>query len=72
MKTSIGNLEPRKRRRGSALIAVLAMLAIMFVLFTVNNKALIRLSREVDALDKRQTQRLAHTRAPTNAFKANP
>ena len=39
------------------------MLAIMFVLFTVNNKTLSRLSRELDALDKQQTNRLATVRA---------
>jgi hypothetical protein len=58
----------QSRRDGSALIAVLAMLAIMFTLFTVNSRTLRRLSREVDALDKKQTVRLTHAHAQTNAL----
>lgn len=67
MKTSIINRPQARADKGSALIAILTMLAIMFVLFTVNSKTLTRLSREVDALDKKQTNRLATVRvsAPT-------
>ncbi|MGZ4974729.1 MAG: hypothetical protein ACXWBP_00130 [Limisphaerales bacterium] len=63
MKTSFATFPPTRKRRASVLIAVLAMLAIMFILFTVNSKTLTRLSREVDALDKKQTNHLATVRA---------
>ena len=62
MKTSFATFPRTRQRRASVLIAVLAMLAIMFVLFTVNSKTVPRLSREVDALDKKQTNRLATVR----------
>lgn len=67
MKTSLG-YRRQAHNKGSALIAILTMLAIMFVLFTVNSKTLTRLSREVDALDKKQTNRLAtvHLQPPTS------
>ncbi len=63
MKTSFATIPQTRKRRASALIAILTMLAIMFVLFTVNSKTLTRLSRELDALDKQQTNRLATVRA---------
>jgi len=63
MKTA--NLSSKRSNHASVLVAVLAMLAIMFILFTVNSKTLTALSREVDALDKRQTNRLATIRAQT-------
>lgn len=69
-KLRIKSLENRSSL-GSALIAVLAMLAIMFILFTVNSKTLLRLSREVDVVNKHQTNHWAtlSTPTPTSAAK---
>jgi hypothetical protein len=55
MNIFVTTQRPNRNTRASVLIAVLAILAITFVLFTVNSKTLIRLSREVDAVNKRQT-----------------
>jgi hypothetical protein len=62
MKTSLKKNATTRANKGSALIAILTMLSIMFVLFTVNSSTLRRLSREVDTLDKRQTNHLATIR----------
>jgi hypothetical protein len=69
MKTSLKNFSPKQKPDASVLIAVLGMLAIMFVLFTVNSSTLNRLSREVDALNRRQTNHLATINAPVKSTK---
>ncbi len=59
----------RSKRRGSVLLIIVMMLAIMFIFFTVNAKILQGLRRDVDAIDKRQTKRLAAfpQRLPTSS-----
>ena len=51
----------RRSRRslgGSAVIVLLALLSVMLMLIAINTATLNRLTREVKALEKRQTQRL--------------
>jgi hypothetical protein len=47
------------QQQGSALIAMLVILGIMFTLFTINGKTLKRFSQHVDALNRQQTNHLA-------------
>lgn len=58
------NLARTKSRRtndaeGSALIAMLAILAIMFIFFTIDGSTLKRLSQQVEALNRQQTNHVA-------------
>lgn len=65
MNTSITLRWRTRNNAGSAMIAMLAILGILFILFTVNSKTLLRLSHEVDAVNKQQTNHWA-------AFSAKP
>jgi hypothetical protein len=47
-----------RRQHGSAVIVVLALLAILFAYLSFNALTLQRLSREVKAVEKRQLSRL--------------
>lgn len=49
---------PRRNRDGSAVIVMLALLAVMVILIAANTAALNRLTQEVKGMEKRQTQRL--------------
>jgi Na+/melibiose symporter-like transporter len=50
----------RRHKQGSAVIAMLVILAIMFTLFTINSNTLKRLSQHVDAMNRQQTNRLTN------------
>ena len=49
---------PKRRESGSAVILFIALLAIMVILATGNNRALFHLHREIKALEQRQIKRL--------------
>jgi len=54
----------RRSRGGSAVIAILALLSVMLLLLAANVATLNNLTREVKALEKRQTQRLDPSKKP--------
>jgi len=58
MKTFILPATHRRRQEGSAVIMVLAMLAIMLICVGVNTVAVTNLRRELKLLEKKQVQRL--------------
>jgi hypothetical protein len=64
MKTCI-----RRRRDGSAVIVVLALLAILFAYISFNVLTLQRLSRDVKAVERRQLLRLQAPGLSTNAMR---
>ena len=62
------------KERGSAVIAVLALLSVMLVLVGINARVLSQLKQEIRLLDQRQQQRFEPkenaTRPATNALPA--
>jgi len=58
---------PRRRQAGSAVIVVLALLAIILVYVAGNLRTLHSLGRELNLLDRQQTRRLQVATQATNA-----
>ena len=58
---------PRRRQSGSAVIIVMALLAIMLVYVAGNLRTLASLGRELRLLEHQQIRRLQKVAAPTNA-----
>jgi hypothetical protein len=61
---------PERRRRGqngSAMIVVLALLALLLIYVLANIRTLSSLGRELKLLDQRQTQRLRNSPHPAHA-----
>jgi hypothetical protein len=56
-----------RRRSGSAVIVVLALLAIMLIYVTANLRTLASLGAELRLLERRQVQRLQKATHATNA-----
>jgi len=52
-------IQPRQSEKGFVTFMVLAMLLIMVTLLSINSATLIRLRREMKALEKQQMQRIA-------------
>ena len=61
MKTSLSPTHRRRSQRGSAVIIVLALLAIMLALVTANAVAVHSLNRELQLLDNKQKRHLEHS-----------
>jgi len=65
MKTRAANFRRLRRSRGgSAVILLLALLSAMLLLIAANTSTLNNLTREVKALEKRQTRRLDPSKKP--------
>ena len=60
---------PRRRGRdsGSAVIVIIALLALLLAYVAVNIRTLSNLGRELRLLERQQTQRLKHLAPKTNA-----
>jgi len=58
---------PRRRQAGSAVIIVLALLAIILVYVAGNLRTLSSLGRELRLLERQQTRRLQTANATTNS-----
>ncbi len=72
-------LAPRRRREGTAMIVVLALLSIILVYMADNLKTLNHLGRELKLLEQRQLRRLqttvgtnTTTNAPQNSVPLSP
>jgi hypothetical protein len=50
-------IPPPNRRRGSAVVIMLALLAIVFVLANANSRNIVSLNRELHRMDERQVER---------------
>jgi len=55
------NIRARQNEKGFVTLMVLTMLLIMVTLFSINSATLIRLRREMKALEKEQVQRIAQS-----------
>ena len=64
----------RRRQRGSVVLALLILLAIMTLLAAANTKALLQLHQELNLLEHRQVVRLnaAQTNAVNTAVSPKP
>jgi hypothetical protein len=62
MKTQL-SIRHRQRQGGSAVLVILVLLGIMLIFVAVNTANLNWLRRQVNVVDQRQTQRLAHSAA---------
>ena len=60
---------PHARERGSAVVVLLALLAIMLILVAANGKTLLNLQKELRLIERQQLLRLhtAQTNAPYTA-----
>jgi len=58
---------PRRRQAGSAVIVVMALLAIILVYLAANLRTLDSLGRELKLLERQQTRRLQTATATTNS-----
>jgi len=59
-------LSHRSRQTGSAVIVVLALLALMLIYIAANSRTLFSLGRELKLLERQQIHRLETTPARTN------
>jgi hypothetical protein len=67
-----GNRPASRQERGSALIVVIALLALMLMYLTVNIRTLSSLTRELRLVERQQTNRLARASFRTNAAPQAP
>jgi Tfp pilus assembly protein PilX len=58
---------PRRRQAGSAVIVVMALLAIILIYVAGNLRTLSNLGRELRLLERQQTRRLQTANATTNS-----
>jgi hypothetical protein len=58
---------PRRHQSASAVIIVMALLALILIYVAANIRTLTSLDRELRLLERRQTQRLKHLAPATNA-----
>ena len=70
MKTQSFRFNPRHSQRGSAVAAVLGMLAIMAICVSVNLACINNVDRELKLVEKKQAQRL-QTKPVKSAKPAN-
>jgi hypothetical protein len=72
MKLPYAFQEPIRREGGSAVIVVIALLAIVLIYLAANIRTLSALGRELRVVEQKQTQRLAHSIVRTNITNAHP
>jgi len=77
MKIAVSISERRRRaQQGTAMIVVLALLALLLIYVLANIRTLSSLGRELKLLDQRQTQRLRNSPHPihplTSETNSNP
>jgi hypothetical protein len=62
------NIAAVNRRNGSAVIVVIALVALLLVFVTANLRSISNFGHELKLLEQRQTRHLPHARATTNTI----